>query len=701
MFGDEKTLPQPRILIVDDDPLIRRILHDAVTECGYLVQEAASGREALRLVAEAPPDVVLLDIVMPELDGFETCAALRAMPQGETLPVVMTTSLESAENINRAYAAGATDYLPKPVNPSLLRHHLRYVLRASRLFDELRRKDERLQLIGQVFERSSEMILVADAQYRIAEVNPAFCRLSGYSREELLGQDIRAHQATRHEDSFLRRLWETLAETGSWQGELLNRRKDGESFPTLVTINSVADEAGVMTHIVLIYSDISRLRETEERLLYLTQYDPLTDLPNRILFLDRVQQALMQAMRRGGLVGVLYLDLDNFHEFNDSLGHSAGDRLLQMVAGRIATRVRLSDSVARFGSDEFALLLHDLNRDESVALVAQRIQEQLAKPFVLDGRELDLSASIGISLYPGDGDDAEDLCKQAEIAMQAAKREGKDRYCFFSPEMNSRAREQFALRLDLRRGLERQEFLLHYQGKFDCRSTAFTGVEALVRWQHPKLGLVPPMDFIPLAEESGLIVPLGELVLRMACEQNRSWRGRGFAPFRVAVNLSARQFRDGALVATVARVLEETDLPADGLELEITESAFMKETNHAAEILRQLRELGIRIALDDFGTGYSSLSYLKRFPIDVLKIDYSFVKNIFLVPEDAAIVKATIAMARSLRLATVAEGVETEEQRQFLLAEGCDELQGYHAGMPLPADRIEAFLPRDDGAERV
>ena len=689
---NETALLQPKILIVDDDQLMRRFMHDAIVECGYLPQEAASGEEALRMVAEAPPDAVLLDIVMPGMDGFQICAALRCMPQGMNLPIVMTTSLESTDNIDRAYAAGATDYLPKPINPTLLRHHLRYVLRASHIFDELRRTDERLQLIGQVFEHSSEMILVADAQYRIAEVNPAFCRLSGYQREELLGQDIRTHQATRHEDSFLRRLWETLNETGYWQGELLNRRKDGESFPTLVTINAMADEHGVLTHIVLIYNDISRLRETEQRLLHLTQFDPLTELPNRVLFLDRVQQALKQAMRRGGSVGVLYLDIDNFHEFNDSLGHAAGDRLLRMVAGRIATRIRLSDSVARFGSDEFALLLHDLNRDVSVAQVAQRIQEHLSKPFVLDGQKYDLSASIGISIYPGDGDDAEEICKQAEIAMQAAKRQGKDSYCFFSPEMNSRAREQLTLKTDLRRGLEKQEFLLHYQGKFDSRSGDFTGMEALVRWEHPTLGLVPPLKFIPLAEESGLIVPLGEQVLRMACEQNRSWRDQGFSHFRIAVNLSARQFRDSALLVTVANMLAEFNLPADALELEITESAFMKETTHAAEILNQLRDLGIRIALDDFGTGYSSLSYLKLFPIDVLKIDYSFVKNIFLVPEDASIVKAIIAMARSLHMVTVAEGVETEEQRLFLQNEGCDELQGYIAGMPMPANEIERFL---------
>jgi diguanylate cyclase (GGDEF)-like protein/PAS domain S-box-containing protein len=693
MSQDENPDHRPSILIVDDEPLMRLLLCEAVTESGYRALEAPDGLTALRMVQDAQPDAVLLDIVMPGMDGFATCAALRRLPQGENLPVVMITALETPETINRAYAAGATDYLPKPVNPSLLRHHLRYVLRASRLFDELRRTEKRLQLAGRVFTHSSEMILIADADYRIIEVNPAFCKLSGYRREEVIGSDLRSHRSTRHDDAFLRRLWQTVAETGHWQGELWNRRKDGESLLTLTTINRVDDQSGAPTHIVVTASDISRLRETEQRLLYLSRYDPLTDLPNRTLFLDRLQQALAHAHRRRGVLGVLCFDIDNFHEFNDTFGHAVGDRLLQMVAERIVSRVRKSDSVARLGSDQFALVLHDLDRDESVALVAQRIQELLAQPFIVEGRELDITTSIGIALYLRDGNDAEELCKKAEIAMQTAKREGKDRYCFFSDEMNSRTRERLALKHALRRGIERGEFLLYYQPKFDCRSGLLTGAEALVRWQHPERGLVPPLQFIPLAEETGLIVPLGEQVLRMACSQNRLWRERGFAPFRVAVNLSARQFHDEALLDMVAGMLAETGLEADGLELEITESAIMRDTARAAETLRRFRSMGIRLALDDFGTGYSSLGYLKRFPVDVIKIDYSFVKNIFVDPEDAAIVKAIIAMARSLNLTTVAEGVETEEQRTFLLEQGCDELQGYVAGMPQPADRIERFLP--------
>jgi diguanylate cyclase (GGDEF)-like protein/PAS domain S-box-containing protein len=804
-----------RVLIVDDEPFMRSVLREALEEGGYHVLEAASGPEALQLVRQEEPDVVLLDIVMPGLDGFQTCSVLRRLPEGKHLPVLMVTGLEDEATVNRAYAAGATDYIPKPVNGSLLRHHLRYVLRAARLFDELRRKEERLAaaqriarlgnwewapqggelqcspeasrvlglpipagdtglapllervhpedsgrvrsaidaalatrnsceldhrillpegeirylhtqmeivadaaggnarltgtvqditerklaeekllLAGKVFDHSSEMILITDGDFNIIDANPAFFQSTGYQRQEVIGSNFRNYQSTRHDEHFFRCLLDSLEQHGRWRGEVWNRRRDGESFPALVSISAVRNAAGAATHYVLVATDISRLRETERRLQYLAQFDPLTDLPNRLLFHDRLQQALIHAQRNQGVVCVLICDLDNFKEINDSLGHQAGDAVLQQVARRLASRVRKSDTVARLGSDEFAVILRELNRNESGALVAQRFQEALGQPFVVDGKEFDLSASAGLALYPDDGTEVEDLAKKAETAMHFAKQQGKNRYQFFSAELNSLAQERLLLKTEMRRAIERQEFLLHYQAKFDSQSGTLTGLEALVRWQHPERGLVPPLQFIPLAEETGLIVPLGEQVLYLACRQNLLWRQQGFAPFRVAVNLSARQFREGGLVETVERVLAETGLPPDGLELEITESAFMHNTARAAEILHRLKAMGIRIALDDFGTGYSSLSYLKRFPIDVLKIDYSFVKNIFVNADDAAIVKAIIAMARSLRMKTIAEGVETEEQRVFLREQGCDEVQGYLAGMPLPAVDIEPFLPQ-------
>ncbi len=806
---------------MDDELFMRVTLRDMLEDSGYAVTDAESGTQALGLVAAGGIDAVLLDIVMPGMDGFETCVALRGMAEGKHLPVLMVTSLEDETTVNRAYAAGATDYLPKPVNQTLLHHHLRYVLRSSQLFEELRQQQERLvvaqriarlghwewdaqkgQLLcsleakrvfgltqstpaaslnletllsrvhpedrsafrtalqqtldtgnpsdldhrllypcgtlyyanshletgdsaqgrgsiltatiqditerkqaeeklllsGKVFDHSSEMILITDADLIIIDVNPACCSLTGFERAELVGSSIRSYPSTNQDEHFFRRLWESLTQFGRWQGELWNRRKDGESFPTLVAISNVTNEQGVITHYVAVATDISKLRETEQRLQYLTQFDPLTDLPNRVLFYDRVEQALVHSRRNSGVSGVLFLDLDNFKEINDTLGYQAGDLVLQMFARRLVSGVRKIDSVARLGTDEFSVILRELNCNESAALVAQRILDALNQPFEVNNSEFFLTCSIGLALFPADADNSEDLIRTAENAMQFAKAQGKNNYQFFSKEMNSQAQARLKLKTDLRRALERQEFLLHYQAKFDSQTTELTGLEALVRWQHPERGLVPPLEFIPLAEETGLIVALGEQVLRMACAQNREWRDRGFAPIRVAVNLSANQFRDPNLLSMVSRVLAENRLPADALELEITESALMQDTLEVAETLQQFRSMGIRIALDDFGTGYSSLSYLKRFPVDTLKIDYSFVKNIFVDAGDAAIVEAIIAMALSLKMQIIAEGVETDDQRNFVRDRGCQEVQGYVAGMPLPASGIECFFQQRQAA---
>jgi diguanylate cyclase (GGDEF)-like protein/PAS domain S-box-containing protein len=682
----------PVALIVDDERFMRVTLRQALEESGYAVIEAESGAAALERVRESAPDLVLLDIVMPGMDGFATCAALRGMPGGEDIPILMVTALEDAETINQAYEAGATDYIPKPINAPLLRHHLRYVLRASRLYRELQRNEARLLQAGKVFDHSSEMILISDDRGDIIDVNPAFCRLTDYSRAELVGSNIRTHSSMRHDDPETDNIWDSLAHYGCWQGEDWIRRKDGESFPTLVTINSVTTDEGEITHYVSIATDISKLRETEKRLDHLANFDPLTDLPNRLLFGDRIEQVLNHAARSTELVGLVLLDLDNYKEINETFGHQAGDEILRMVAKRLSGWARRSNTVARLGSDEFAIILRGLNRIEDGALIAQKIMETLSDPFFLEGKEFFLTASMGISFYPNDGQEAKELAQKAAAALTFAKQLGKNRYQFFADEMNSTNQERLLIKGGLRRAMERDELLLHYQLKFDSVSSRLTGMEALVRWQHPERGLVSPVHFIPIAEESGLIIPLGEQVLRKACVQNRAWQEMGFNPCRMAVNLSACQFRDPSLLSMITKVLEETGLDSSGLELEITESSLMQDTTLAINILKKLRELGISIALDDFGTGYSSLSYLRRFPVDKLKIDYSFVKNIFVNAGDAAIVKAIIGMAHSLKLKVVAEGVETEEQRVFLREQGCDELQGYLLIMPEPAAVVEKFL---------
>jgi diguanylate cyclase (GGDEF)-like protein len=428
--------------------------------------------------------------------------------------------------------------------------------------------------------------------------------------------------------------------------------------------------------------------ELKRRLAQLVNYDALTGLPNRTLLHDRLSQALAQAQRNRRVVGVVFLDLDHFKIINNTLGHATGDRLLKAVAERLAGCVCQGDTVARPGGDEFTLMLPEVEDTQAVAGVAQRVLDTLAAPFELDGREVFVAASLGIALSPFDGDDAETLLKNADTATYQAKKHGRNNYQFYSAEMNVKAFERLALETSLRRALEREELLVHYQPQVDLSTGRVVGTEVLVRWQHPHLGLVSPTRFIPLAEETGLIAPIGEWVLRTACAQNKSWQQAGYAPLCVAVNLSVRQFKQANLVQTVERVIRETGLDPRYLELELTESIFMQNAKATIQTLRELKEMGVKLSIDDFGTGYSSLSYLQRFPIDALKIDQSFVRDITTDPSDAAIGQAIISMAHSLRLKVVAEGVETEEQLAFLQRDRCDQMQGYYFSRPLP---VEAF----------
>ncbi len=434
------------------------------------------------------------------------------------------------------------------------------------------------------------------------------------------------------------------------------------------------------------------LRQSEERLQHLVHYDPLTQLPNRVLFLDRLNQALARARWHKRLVAVLFLDLDRFKVINDTVGHPIGDRVLRAIAERLSRTVREGDTVARLGGDEFAVALADLAEVSDVPRVTEKIIAALGPPVVIDEREYFVTASIGVSLHPEDGDNAEMLLRNADIAMYRAKETGKNNFQFYSPTMNAEAPRRLTLETDLRRALERREFLLHYQPKVDLASGWITGTEALLRWQHPKQGLISPLDFIPLLEETGLIVPVGRWVLHSACVQNKSWQEAGHAPLRVAVNLSARQFKQTGLVEMVEEVLAETGLDPRYLELELTESILLEHTEESLATLRRIHDMGIHLALDDFGTGYSSLSYLKRFPIDSLKIDRSFIRDVTTNPDDATIAQTVIAMAHSLRMTAVAEGVETEEQLAFLRSHQCDQMQGYYFSRPLPPELFAQMM---------
>lgn len=551
-------------------------------------------------------------------------------------------------------------------------------------------------LAEKVIEASLEGILVTDAKVRIISVNPAFTRLTGYSAEEVIGKNPSLLSSGRHDADFYERLWTDLRTHGRWQGEIWNRRKSGQVFPELLHITAITDQNGELTHYVALFTDLSRIKENENRIRELAYYDALTGLPNRRLLEDRLRVELAHADRAKRSLAVMFVDLDRFKRINDSLGHEVGDRLLIEVALRLRQCLREEDTVGRMGGDEFLVFLGNLVEAEDAAITARRIVAALREPILIDGLELMVTTSIGISIYPSDSLDAETLIRNADAAMYRAKDEGRDSFQLYEPAMNARSLERLAMETALHHALARDELQLEFQPLVDARKELTVAAEVLLRWEHPDLGRVPPADFIPIAEDTGLIVPIGQWVLRRACELHAEWRQDGRASLRMMVNISARQFRDPGFVAMIESVLAETAMPPELLTLELTESMLMDGVQQSIELLDRLNELGVALAIDDFGTGYSSLAYLKRFPIDELKIDRLFVRGIDRCARDAALVGAVIALGHSLSLRVVAEGVETNAHRRVLRDLGCDYMQGFHFSRPLPwAD----FLLREAGAK--
>jgi diguanylate cyclase (GGDEF)-like protein len=487
-------------------------------------------------------------------------------------------------------------------------------------------------------------------------------------------------------------MWQAMKNDQHWQGEIWDRRKNAEIYPKWMGITAVRDASGQLTHYVAIFSDISERKAAQDKIEHLAHHDPLTGLPNRLLLYDRFAQAVAHADRTHSKVALLFLDLDRFKTINDSLGHPVGDKLLQTLAGRLQECIRDTDTISRQGGDEFVILATELRDPDTAAGIAQKMLEQVRQTVDIDGHALNASFSIGISLYPDDGADFDTLLQKSDTAMYHAKDAGRNAYRFFTQQMNIDALERLLIQNRLRRAVEENEFILHYQPQIDLASGRVVGAEALVRWNNPELGLVGPTRFIPIAEESGQIVALGEWVLYEACRQAQAWRIAGLPALTMAVNVSALQIQRGNFVETVIAALSASGLDAAGLELELTESILIQNVEKTLETVRKLQSLGIKISIDDFGTGYSSLSYLKRFAIDRIKIDRSFVRDISSDPEDAAIVRAIIQMARSLHLTTLAEGAETQAQVDYLRQEGCEEIQGFFYSRPLTAENFVEFL---------
>ncbi|SFV16886.1 EAL domain-containing protein [Pseudoduganella namucuonensis] len=553
--------------------------------------------------------------------------------------------------------------------------------------------EEKLRLSATVLEHIADGVMVFDAHGTIVAVNPAFTQITGYTEPEAVGQDRTLTRSGRHDDAFYESLWSELEASGFWRGEIWNLRKNGELYLEWLTISAVRDTNGATTHYVGVFSDITLVKEAQEKLDHLAHHDPLTALPNRLLFHDRLHHALQRATREHEQLALLFIDLDRFKNVNDTLGHHIGDELLKQVARALQDKLREGDTLARLGGDEFIVLLENVDGQYGASLVAEKLVAMFEQPFMVAGHELFVTCSVGISLFPADAQDLNMLIRNADVAMYQAKARGRNGYRFYAPSMTGEGVERLRLETFLRRSLEKEEMFLNFQPQVEIDTGRLIGVEALVRWNHPELGLVPPIRFIPLAEDTGFINQLGQWVLSEACRQMVRWQDAGLHVPKMAVNLSAKQFDRGSIVSMVADILRETGLEPQRLQLEVTESVIMN-TGDALAFINDLHSIGVGLAIDDFGTGYSSLAYLKQMPVQTLKIDRSFIKDISTDANDEAIAIAIIQLGKSMNLSVIAEGVETEEQAAFLLRHGCNLAQGYFYSKPvMPADLLEHWMP--------
>ena len=827
--GDTSPKVRPIVLAVDDVPENLSTLCEMLNTLGVDVRVANNGTTALRLADLQPrPDLILLDIMMPGMDGHAVLKQLRAQDTTRDIAVIFVTALDSTHDEEAGLREGAADYISKPIKPAVLRARVEAQLALKKARDllagqrdwleqEVKRRvaeneqlDVRLKvalnttgfgvwehdydsghnnwseslarilgrgrgpatveesialihpqdrskvddclassndeifiaelrmlhadghwvwteqrarvlrrnsegkplrilgtmadisqrklaedesrLASVVFTGISDGICITDPQGRILLTNTSFSKVTGYSAKEAVGQNPSLLRSGIHGTEFYRDLWDHINRQGSWQGEITNRRKDGELITEWLSISAVRDANDALTHYVGIFSDLSERQAAAERIQYLSSYDPLTNLPNRNLFADRLGQSLINAERFNRETAVILLDLDRFRFINDTLGPPTGDRILVEVARRLNLQVRDGDTVGRRSGNEFGFVMANLGQERDVIALAKRMLDAIAEPFEVNGQPLVVTASIGICVSPRNGSQPDALLKSADTALVRAKAAGRNTFRFYSPEMDADAERRLALEVALREALEKQELSVYYQPQISLDSGGLIGMEALMRWNNPKFGSVSPVEFIPIAEETGLILALGEWVLRVACAQTRRWLDLGLVNLRVAVNLSPRQFRQANLPGRVGDILAETGLAPSALELEITESAFMDNLDEAIAQCRALKALGSKLSLDDFGTGYSSLAYVSRFPFDKIKIDQGFVRDIIENPVNAAIATATIVMARSLNLTVLAEGVETAAQASFLRGRRCDAIQGYLFSPPLPADEFEQLL---------
>lgn len=701
-----ETVPErvcPLALIVDDDMIVRVFVREALEQSGHEVCEAENGSQALERFIEYRPDIVLLDIMMPGMDGFTACAKFRELVGGSRVPILIMTALDDTESIAKAYERGATDFITKPLNPTILSHRVKYMFRSSQTLEALRKSESRLGLAQRIAK-------IGNWEWRPDTnrftASSELCRLIGVRQQDFGGtldsflQVVHAEDRERV-DVALRHI---LTERKPCDIDHRIVLPHGADFAVHLQAEAMFDDQLQALTIIGTAQDITDRKQSEREIYRLAYFDSLTGLANRVLFKDRLTQALAHAGRYHSTLAVLFLDLDRFKVINDTLGHNVGDLLLKQVAGRLSDSVRHSDSVsrsvdkeenhslARLGGDEFTVLLTNLRDVQDAGTVARRIVEAMAKPFLIEGREIFVTISVGISIFPVDGESIDALLKNADSAMYYAKEKGRNNFQFYSNNLNAAATDRLNLEGELRHAVEREEFVVFYQPQIDLRGGEIVSVEALVRWQHPRRGLLRPEEFMQAALDTGLIRAIDEWVLRTACRHSQEWQQRGKIPVRISVNISNSLFHSDTLVSVVEQALGQMGLTPACLELELTESIVMRNVDASIAMLTTLRTMGVQLSIDDFGTGYSSLSYLHRLPINRVKIDQSFILEILTQARPPMIVRAIIAMAHSLDLFVLAEGVEQEFQRTTLIEEGCDYAQGHLFGRPMQADEFALML---------
>jgi diguanylate cyclase (GGDEF)-like protein/PAS domain S-box-containing protein len=693
----DEVLIKPRILVVNDVPVNLLTLGAALKD-DFDLQIATSGEMGLALARELPPDLILLDIMMPGIDGYETCRRLKQDPRLKDVPVVFVTALTEVDSEIRGLELGALDYITKPIQVETARRRIHNLLERESLRKQVQAQrdelavevaartaaQERLQLAASVFASAREAIVITDLTGTIVEVNDAFSFITGYARQEAVGQHTRMLKSDRHSADFYQAMWAQLLSKGHWYGEIWNRRKNGELYAAMSHVNVVLSAQGKPKNYVALFSDITTMKEHERELEHIAHYDLLTGLPNRALLADRLRQAMLQAQRRKQQVAVVFLDLDGFKSVNDQHGHEAGDQLLVAIARRMKAVLREGDTLARLGGDEFVAVLVDLDDGAAPMPLLERLLEAAATEVQIGQISLGVTASLGVTFYPQDQDmDADQLMRQADQAMYQAKLAGKNRYRLFDTTQDSGLRSRHALVEQVRHALGHGQMVLHYQPKVNMRTGEVLGAEALVRWMHPEQGLLLPNAFLPAVEDTPLSVDLGRWVIDTALAQMQAWRQMGLN-LPVSVNVSARQLAQADFVAQIQSALSHCPLvlPSD-LELEVLESSALKDIVHVSRVIEQCRALGVSFALDDFGTGYATLNYLKMLPVNTLKIDRSFVRDILSDPDDRSLTEAIVRLGEVFHRQLVAEGVETTEQAEMLIGLGCDVAQGFGISRPM------------------